>query len=95
MLEVRIDRRFSRIFKESSFNNLEFIVFYYNKDGFSHLWIIKRLTYALVLRGLACVPSRNPLRNLRRTTFKYRQRPVPVVRRRLALTDQLSKKDTK
>ena len=37
--------------------------------------------------GLGCVPSRNPLWNLRLTTFKWRRRPVPVVRRRRDFSD--------
>lgn len=46
--------------------------------------------FDLDLIGLACPPSRNPLRKRRRTTFKYRQRPVPVVFLRFAFSDQLS-----
>lgn len=45
---------------------------------------------ALVWRGLAWPPSRNPLRKRRRTNFRWRARPVPVVFLRLAFSDQLS-----
>lgn len=48
--------------------------------------------YALTLRGLAWLPSRNPLRNLRWTIFKCLNLPVPVVFLLFAFTDQLSKK---
>lgn len=46
--------------------------------------------FGFELRGLAWPPSRKPLRKRRRTIFKYRQRPVPVVFLRLAFSDQLS-----
>lgn len=55
------------------------------------------LAYALVfvLRGLAWPPSRKPLRKRRRTIFKWRHRPVPVVFLRLAFSDQLSEREKK
>lgn len=64
-------------------------------ESFSkHYWWCWRLidiVYAFVLlRGFACPPSRNPFRNRRRTNFKKRQRPVPVVFLRFAFSDQLS-----
>lgn len=46
-------------------------------------------------RGLAWPPSRNPLRNRRRTTLRWRMRPVPVVFLLLALMDQLSARNIK
>lgn len=45
---------------------------------------------ATAFLGLAWVPSRNPLRKRRRTTFRCCMRPVPVVFLLLAFTDQLS-----
>ena len=42
--------------------------------------------------GLGCVPSRKPLWNLRLTTFMWRRRPVPVVRRRRDFSDHCKTK---
>merc|ERR1719356_799054 len=46
-------------------------------------------TYSFFLRDTAWVPSRNPLLNLRSTTFRCLIRPVPVVFLLLAFSDQL------
>ena len=46
----------------------------------------KHWFYSIFLCETACLPSRNPLRNFLRTTFKCLIRPVPVVLRLLALT---------
>lgn len=51
--------------------------------------------FGFVLRGFAWPPSRNPLRKRRRTIFKYRLLPVPVVFLLLAFSDQLSKAQRK
>jgi hypothetical protein len=40
-------------------------------------------------------PSLKPFLAARRTTFKARQRPVPVARRLLAFSDQLSVQERK
>ena len=43
----------------------------------------------LAICFFACVPSRNPFLNRRVIVFMYRIRPVPFVRRPLALSAQL------
>lgn len=48
------------------------------------------LAWDLLWRGFGLVPSLNPLWNRLFTFFKWRIRPVPVVWRLLALTDQLN-----
>jgi hypothetical protein len=47
------------------------------------------IIYADLIIFLACVPSRNPFLNFRVMCFITRIRPVPSVRRPLALAPQL------